>query len=159
VAFGLNALGMVEIKRGDFVGAESDYGRMVGIYRSVYGDENYNVAVAIANLASAYLAGKEYAQAERLYRDAVRRFTEALGARSMNTGIARVKLGRTLLRERRYREAEREILAGSEILSKQTSPSVIYVQAARTDLALVYEALGEPEKAKAVRAEPAATEK
>jgi hypothetical protein len=44
-----------------------------------------------------------------------------------------VKLGRTLLRERRYREAETEILAGSEILSKQTSPSVSWIQAARKD--------------------------
>jgi len=77
----------------------------------------------------------------------------------MNTGIAHVKLGRTLLRERRYREAEQEILAGSEILSRQTSPSVIHVQAARNDLAAVYEALGEPEKAKTVRAELAATGK
>ena len=50
-----------------------------------------------------------------------------------------MKLGRTLLRERRYREAETEILAGSEILSKQTSPSVSWIQAAHKDLALVYE--------------------
>lgn len=86
----------------------------------------------------------------------MRRFTEALSADDMNTGIARVKLGRTLLRERRYREAETEILVGSNILSKQTSPSASWVQAARKDLALVYEALGEQEKAEGVRRELAA---
>jgi serine/threonine-protein kinase len=129
------------------------------IYRAVYGDKNFHVAVAIANLASVYLEQKEYAHAEQLYRESVRRFTDALPAGAMNTGIARVKLGRTLLRERRYREAEGEILAGSEILSKQTSPSASWVQAAHNDLALVYEALGEPEKAKSVRAELAATGK
>ena len=129
---------------------------MADIYRSVYGDKNYNVDIAIANLADVYLERKEYTRAESLYRDAVRRFTEALSAGDMNTGIARVKLGRALLRERRYREAEGEILAGTAILTKQTSPSVSWVQAARKDLALVYEALGEPEKAKGVRAELAA---
>jgi eukaryotic-like serine/threonine-protein kinase len=41
-------------------------------------------------------------------------------------------------------------------VSKQTSPSVSWIQAARKDLVLVYDALGEPEKAKAVRAELAA---
>jgi hypothetical protein len=54
---------------------------------------------------------------------------------------------------------EGEILAGSDILSKQTSGSVSWVQAARKDLVLVYDALGEPEKAKGVRAELAATGK
>jgi serine/threonine protein kinase/tetratricopeptide (TPR) repeat protein len=159
VAFALNALGMVAIKRGDLKEAESDFSRVVDIYRGVYGDKNYTVALATANLAGVYVERKEYTHAESLYRDAVRRFTEALSAGDMNTGIARVKLGRTLLRERRYREAEREILAGSDILSKQTSPAVSWVQAARKDLALVYEALGEPEKAKGVRAELAATGK
>jgi serine/threonine-protein kinase len=159
VAFALNALGMVAIKRGDLKEAESDFSRVVDIYRAVYGDKNYTVALATANLAGVYVERKEYAHAESLYRDAVRRFTEALSAGDMNTGIARVKLGRTLLRERRYREAEGEILAGSDILSKQTSPSVSWVQAARKDLALVYDALGEPEKAKGVRAELAAAGK
>jgi eukaryotic-like serine/threonine-protein kinase len=156
VAFALNALGIVAIKRGDLKGAESDFSRVIDIYRSVYGDKEQHVALAIANLAGVYLERKEYAHAELLYRDAVRRFTEALSPGDINTGIARVKLGRTLLRERRYREAETEILAGSEILSKQTSPSVSWIQAAHKDLVLVYDALGEPEKAKAVRAELAA---
>jgi len=156
VAFALNTLGMVAIKRGDLEGAESDFSRVADIYRSVYGDKNSTVALAIANLGGVYLEQKEYAHAESLYRDAVRRFTEALSADDMNTGIARVKLGRTLLRERRYGEAETEILAGAEILSKQTSPSVSWVQAARKDLALVYEALGEQEKAEGVRRELAA---
>jgi eukaryotic-like serine/threonine-protein kinase len=159
VAFALNSLGTVAIERGDLKEAEADCIRVEGIYRSVYGDKNYTVAIAIANLADVYLLRKEYTRAEQLYRDAVRRFTEALSAGDMNTGIARVKLGRTLLRERRYREAETEILAGSDILSKQTSPSVSWIQSARKDLALVYEALGESEKAKRVRAEVAATGK
>lgn len=156
VAFALNALGMVAIKRGDLESAAADFSRVADIYRSVYGDKNYTVALALANLAGVYLEQKEYAHAESLYRDAVQRFTEALSAGDMNTGIARVKLGRTLLRERRYREAETEILAGSEILSKQTSPSVSWIQAAHKDLALVYEALGEQEKAEGVRRELAA---
>jgi serine/threonine-protein kinase len=156
VAFALNSLGSVALLRGDLKEAEADGIHVEDIYRSVYGDKNYTVAIATANLADVYLRSKKYTRAEQLFRDAVRRFTEALSGNDLNTGIARVKLGRALLRERRYQEAEAEILAGSKILSKQTSPSVSWVQAARKDLALVYEALGEPEKAKEVRAELAA---
>jgi hypothetical protein len=46
-----------------------------------------------------------------------------------------------------WTEAEREILGGYAILAKQTSPSVSWLKAARTDLALVYDSLGRPAEA------------
>ena len=74
------------------------------------------------------------------------------------TGIARVKLGRALLRQRRHTEAEREILAGYDVLVKQTKAPVSWLEAARKDLVEVYEALGQPEKVARYRAELAASE-
>ncbi len=71
----------------------------------------------------------------------------------MNTGIARIKLGRALLRQDRWKEAERESRAGYEILHGKTDPSVSWLQAARQDLATDYEALGRPADARRVRAE------
>lgn len=76
-----------------------------------------------------------------------------LPADNINTGTVRVKLGRTLLRERRYREAESELVAGSEILSRQPGGSGEWTRSARDDLALVNQALGEHEKDKRVRPE------
>jgi eukaryotic-like serine/threonine-protein kinase len=76
----------------------------------------------------------------------------------VNTGIARIKLGRTLLRQNRYKEAEAETLAGYEILTKQTSPSISFLRAARKDLVAEYEGLQRPEPAAKFRAELAAAD-
>ena len=63
-----------------------------------------------------------------------------------NLSGARIVCGRTLVRQKRYREAEEYTLAGYESLTKQASPSVEYLQGARTDLVAIYESLGQPEK-------------
>jgi serine/threonine-protein kinase len=80
-------------------------------------------------------------------------FAETLSPDNVNTGIARIKLGRTLLRAGRYAEAEQESLAGYEILAKQASPSISFLRAARADLIAAYEALQQPERATRFRAE------
>jgi hypothetical protein len=71
----------------------------------------------------------------------------------MNVGIARIKLGRSLLRQERWTEAEKESMAGYELLKTRTEAGVSWLQAARTDLASVYDALGQAEKASLFRAE------
>jgi serine/threonine-protein kinase len=124
---------------------------MADIYRAVYHDHHYLIGIAQSNLATVYTNEKQYARAEALYREAIRRFTEAQSAEHTNTAIARIKLGRVLLREDRYREAEVETLAGYQILGKQASPSVSWMKNARKDLAEIYTALREPEKAREFR--------
>ena len=75
------------------------------------------------------------------------------GAQHMNTGIGRLKLGDALVGQERYTEAERELLAGYEILMKQTSPSVSWLKRARENLVKLYTASNQPEKAKKFEAE------
>jgi len=75
----------------------------------------------------------------------------------LNTGIARIKLGRTLLRQHRYAEAVAETLPGYEILTKQTDPGVSWLVDARKDLVAAYDALKQPEKGAKFRAELADT--
>jgi len=137
--------------------AEARFRRVVEIYRAVYGDRHYVVAVALSNIGSVYMDKKDYPHAEQIFRDVVRRFTETLSADNVNTGIAHIKLGRTLLREKRYTEGGAETLAGYNILVKQTSPNTSFVRAARKDLIADYEGMGQPEKAEKYRAELAAT--
>ena len=86
------------------------------------------------------------ARAESILREVVERYAK-ISPDHLNTGLARIKLGRTLLQQQRYREAEAQILAGYEIAMKQTNPSVVWLQDARKDLVTIYEALNEPEKA------------
>jgi serine/threonine-protein kinase len=93
-----------------------------------------------------------------MFRDVIARLTRALSAEHMNTGIAHLKLGRALTGLARFEEAERHLTSGYAILLKQTSPSVPWLQTARTDLIKVYEALGQPEKAERYRSELAHAE-
>jgi serine/threonine-protein kinase len=68
-------------------------------------------------------------------------------------GIAQIKLGRALLRQGRFAEAVKESSAGYEIVSKQTTPSIGWLQNARRDLVAAYDSLGSPDKGARYRAE------
>jgi hypothetical protein len=52
----------------------------------------------------------------------------------LNTGIARIKLGRALARQHRYADALAESSARYAILREQMSPTVSWLQNARKDL-------------------------
>jgi serine/threonine protein kinase/tetratricopeptide (TPR) repeat protein len=153
VAETVNELGNVASMRDQLDEAEARFRRAVDIYRAVYGDHHYLVAIALSNVAGIAMDKKDYPRAEQLFRDVIRRYTETLPADNVNTGIAHIKLGRTLLRQNRYKDAEPETRAGYEILIKQSSPSTSFTRAARKDLAAEYEALNQPQKAARFRAE------
>jgi serine/threonine-protein kinase len=153
VAETLNELGNVASMRNQLDDAETKFLQVVEIYRSIYGDHHSFVAIALSNAASIRMDKKDYEGAEQMYRDVVRRFTESLSAENVNTGIAHIKLGRTLLRESHFAEAQAETLAGYNVLQKQTSPSTSYLHGARKDLVAEYEALNQPDNAAKFRAE------
>jgi serine/threonine-protein kinase len=121
----------------------------------VYGDKHYLVAVAVSNLGGVFMARRDYPAAERLYREAVSRFSEAQSPDHLNTGIARIKLGRSLLRQQRYADAENETFAGYSIVSKQAAPTVSWLTSAREDLVAIYDARHESTKAEMMRGEAA----
>jgi len=120
---------------------------MLAIYHKAYGDNHYLVGIATSNLANTYTDAKQFTVAEPLFRKAVAVFTRAQGPQSMNTGIARIKLGRTLLGLHRHRDALAETLAGYQIVSKQAAPTNRFLTVARKDLVKEYEAMGEAQKA------------
>ena len=153
VADTLNELGNAASMRDDYAAAEERFQRVADIYRSIYGERHYLVAIALSNVAYVKLNRKDYAGAEVGFRDVVRRFTETLGAGNVNTGIAHIKLGRTLLREQRFADAAKQTRAGYDNLSAQTNPGISFLQAARKDLAAEYEALGESQLAQRFRLE------
>jgi serine/threonine-protein kinase len=147
VADTLNEIGNLAYQRDQLEEAEACFRRMFDIHRAVYGDHHYLPAIALSNLASVYMDRKDWRRAEQMYRDVNRRFGETLPADHMNRAIAEVKLGRTLVRQHRYIEAEPHTLAGLQILLKQTSPSVSWLRGARKDLVEIYTAAGQPRKA------------
>ena len=159
VANVLNELGTVALQRGKFDEAESRFRRMVEIYQKAYGEHHYQTVLASANLASVFLARDDYARAEQMLEKVVQGYTETLSADHLYTGIAHIKLGRALAGLKRYGEAESHTLTGYRILTKQTSPSVTWLESARKTLVTIYEALNQPEQAARFRTELAAEAK
>ena len=159
VASTLNELGSVAFQQDRLDEAEAAYSRMVEIYRKAYNDKHSLIGIAQSNLASVYVKREQYVRAEALYREVLKRYQGLLAADHVTVGITRIKLGRALLRQRRYADAAAESLAGYEILVRQTNPGVSFLRAARTDLALAYDSLRQPDKARRFRAELADTVK
>ena len=147
VASALNEIGKVALQSGKYDEAEVAFHRMADIYRSVYSGKHYYIGIALSNLGSVDTERKRYSNAEQYLREALAMFSSTLPADHLNFGITRVKLGRVLLRERRYQEAEHESRTGLDILAKQASPSISWIQKGRQDLIAIYEALHQPEKA------------
>ncbi|HEY9229884.1 MAG TPA: tetratricopeptide repeat-containing protein kinase family protein, partial [Gemmatimonadaceae bacterium] len=153
VASTANELGNIASQRERYDEAEDYFRRMLSIYHTVYGDKHYLIALATSNLATVFMGRKDFVGAEKLYRDAVRRYGSTQGPEHLNTGIARIKLGRSLLRQSRFSEAQTESLAGYEILMKQANPSIGFLQNARRDLVAEYDSLKQPERAAHFRTE------
>jgi serine/threonine-protein kinase len=153
VASAVNDLGAVAQRRGNYDEAEAAFRRMRDIYQSVYGTMHYLIGIATSNIGGVYTARQDHRRAEPLYREAIATFETTQGPQHLNTGIARLKLGDALVGQQRYGEAEKELLTGYEILTKQTSPSVSWLKRARENLVKLYTASNEPEKAKRFQAE------
>jgi serine/threonine protein kinase/Tfp pilus assembly protein PilF len=156
VASALNELGRVAQQQGRLDEAEANFRRMAQIYRTVYKDKHYLIGVALSNLAGVYHDRNQDAEAEQIFRDVLRRYREVLAPDHQLMGIAHVRLGQTLIPQRRYVDAERELLAGYAILNKQTSPPPTWVERARVGLVAVYDSLGRRDAAAKFRAELAA---
>jgi len=153
VASTLNELGKIAQQQGQSSEAAEYFQRMTDIYREVYGGKHYLIGVALSNLGGVYMDLKQYERAEQLFRQALQSFADTLPPNNQNTGIARSKLGRSLLCQHRFAEAEKESHTGYDILSKQENPSRARLHDVSTDLAEEYEALDQPEKATRFRAE------
>ncbi len=158
VAEAVNELGNLLAMQDRYSEAAARFQRSADIYRSVHGERHYFVAIALSNVAYMHMKQGEYDEAETLFRSVIGLFTDSLGADNVNTGIARIKLGRTLRLAGRYADAERESLAGYEVLAQQASPSISYLRAARDDLVVIYEATGRTELAARFRDEITALE-
>jgi len=157
VANALNELGSLAWQRDSLEEAERDWHRVIDIYRGAYGPKHQFVAVALSNLSGVYQQRKQYSRAEELLRQAIAIYGETLAPDHVNTAIGRVKLGRVLLRSGRFAEGARETLAGYEILIRQTDPATSFIRAARKDLIVDYDSLGQADKAARFRAELADT--
>ena len=148
----INLLGMLAYNRNDYDVARTYFTQALESWKQLYGDQHQSVAVAYSNLGSVCLDEKNYSCAESMYREAVRRF-DTISAASVNAAIAHLKLGRALLRDGRFKEAEPETLSGYQYLVKQMAPTNGFLMASRKDMAAIYDGLHQADKAARFRSE------
>jgi serine/threonine-protein kinase len=147
-----NQLGIIAIQAKKYDEAAKYFTQARDTWERLYGDAFPSIAVAYSNLGSVCMAQKDLPCAESMYRNAVSRLLK-YAPNTLNDAVAHVKLGRALLREGRFAEAEPESLYGYQFLIKNVSPSDQFLAGARKDLAVDYEALHKPELAARYRAE------
>jgi tetratricopeptide (TPR) repeat protein len=153
VAVTLDALGTQELNRGDLAAAQMYAERAVKIDRTLFGDADHQTAVAKAHLAQVFIKREQYDRAEPILREVVNALTERPQPGNMAVGGAQALLGRVLLREKRYLEAEEHLTAAYAIFANRP---LTMLQKVREDLAELYTVLHRPEKAAEFRAELAA---
>jgi len=153
VAETVNEIGSLAYMRDQLDEAEKQFQRMADIYQQVYHGHYFGMATAESNIGAIYMDRKQWPRAEQYYRQALPLFIETQGPDNINVGIVQEKLGHAILRQLRYREAEEHILASYQLLSKKASQNTSWLQWTRKDLAEIYDALGEKEKARKFRAE------
>jgi serine/threonine-protein kinase len=150
-------MGDLALDRERYDEAHALFGRAADIYRAAYGPHSGALGIEYGNLGSLELDRGDNPAAERYFRQALEAYSGAIPPGHLDIAIARVKLGRALLRQKRYAEAERSTRAGYEVLVALTDPSISFLRAARKDLIQDYTALGLPDTAARFRAELADT--
>ena len=148
----LNQLGIVAYNQKNYDAAKSYYNQAIDAWRTMYGDKHPYIATAVSNLGSICLMQKDYPCAERYFRESVRRLDSA-SPHSLNNAVAHIKLGRTLLNEQKFSDAEANTLSGYNYLIANVAQSNSFLGNARKDLAAIYDGLHQPEKAARFRAE------
>jgi serine/threonine-protein kinase len=152
VATTQNQLGILAFQGKQLDAAQNYFTQARDTWKQLFGDQYPSVAVAYSNLGSVCLEKKDLPCAEKMYRDAVSRL-DASSANSLNDTVAHLKLGRALLREGRFAEAEPESLFGYNGLVKQVGSNDRFLIMVRKDLAAIYDGLHDAAKAARFRSE------
>lgn len=97
--------------------------------------------------AEMYTQWGRYGEADALFEEVVPQSLKALGEEHRVTGRLKASWGSCLLRQERYVEAEPLLLAGYTVHMETRGAENRFTKATRADLATLYEALGQPNKA------------
>jgi tetratricopeptide (TPR) repeat protein/predicted Ser/Thr protein kinase len=143
VASVLNDLGHIHMAAQRWNEADACYRRMEAIYRKARGDDHPAVTTALSNQATLRMRRQDYRAAEAMYRTVIERYRAALSDSHPNTAIARILLGRSLIRQGRCREALPWTKSGHDVLASQDGPPSSWLRNAREDLAECYAAAGD----------------
>jgi serine/threonine-protein kinase len=152
VASTLNQLGLLAFNAKQYDAAQSYFTQAMDHWRATLGDQHPFIAIAYSNMGSVCLDQKDNTCAEKNYREAVSRL-DASSKDSLNAVIAHLKLGRSLLRQNRFKDAEGETLPAYQYLVKHVATDNGFLRASRKDLVAIYDGLHRGDQAARYRAE------
>ena len=150
-----NGLGKVAEASGDLETAAARYEEARKLVM-LHTPDSPNLAFATANVAKVHTLNGRYDLALPHYRAAEKIIREKLASHWI-LGDVRWRLGRCLVEAGEFAEAERLILNGLEIVTRQWGDDHETTTNARAAAATLYERWGRPERALAFRAESAET--
>ena len=122
--------------------------------RKLLGDGHPDVGVSLYSLAVLLYLKGEYAEAEKMERQAIDTYLKSLQPDHLRIFRSRSHLGACLVKLRRYREAEEPLLSGYAGLKATLGDQHVETQKAVGRLIELYESWGKPEKADPYRALP-----
>jgi tetratricopeptide (TPR) repeat protein/predicted Ser/Thr protein kinase len=150
-AFVLNELGLTALRMNDLAQAEPAFARAAAGYGKAAGT-HFQEGISLVNLGRVYLARGDAALTERTVARALAIYADVLPPDHFSVAVANSVLGRALVRQRRFADAEPVLDAALRVLDKQPGPPSPWLTAARADLAETLEATGRAAQAAAVRA-------
>ena len=147
-------LGTLYRDKGDYEKAGALYRQALAMWRKLLGDKHPVVGASLHELAVLlYLEGK-YDEAEKTERQAIDTYQKSLEPEHWRIQRCRSNLGASLVKLKRYREAEEQLLAGYAGLKAGRGAQHAETQKAVSHLIELYEAWGKPEQAKPYQALP-----
>ncbi len=144
VASTWNEIGVLAYTRDQDDQAELSFRKALAIYTAVYGPNHQFVGLCYSNLIGVYMHRKDFPTAEQYAHKALDVYHRTLPEDHINPAIVHIKLGRSLLREKRYTEAEPESLKGYRYFARHNGEGGSYLLGARHDLTEIAAHLSNP---------------
>jgi len=145
-------LGRLLANLGHYAEAEPLLEEALRSYRQRHGDQHPDVGVVHMHQGALYLAIEQYERAEAAFRAGLQIFRLSFGEDDRRTLTALRSLGDALAGLRRYPEAEAILLDGLARMERLLGADDPATRALLASLARLYEAWGQPEKARPYRA-------
>jgi serine/threonine protein kinase len=144
-------LGMVYSSAKELDKAEQTLPEGVERLKRALGAEHPDIVVALRGLSALREAQGRRAESLALARESVALALKTIGADHVNTATSEYRLGRMLVDDKQYAEAEPHLVRAYEIRTKLLGPDAKPTREAAAQLVKLYEAWGKPDKASALK--------
>jgi len=150
----MNELAKLLREKGNYEKAEALCRQALAMQRKLLGDKHPSVGDNLHDLSVLLYLEGEYAEAEKTERQAIDIYQKSLVPEHWRIQRCRSYLGACLVKLKRYREAEEQLLAGYAGIKARRGDRHMDTQKAVSHLIELYESWGKPEKADSYRALP-----